>query len=168
MNNKLLATALAVFGAIGGTSASAAVVYDWSGTCSSLCTGTASAVLTLADSYTPGTALASADFVSLTFSSSAGTYTVPGSDTFTSFWAGSQLPTATGSTYNFVDFLGGGTYFTTDISGTWDYWSQGSRVSSGTDSNWTLSAVPLPASLPLLAFGFGGLGFMSRRKRKTA
>lgn len=167
MNNKLLATALAVFGAIGGTSASAAVIYDWSGTCSSLCTGTASAVLTLADSYTPGTTLANTDFISLSFSSSAGSYAVPGNDVFDTI-SGNPLPVTTGATSTFIDFTGRGTYFSTSSSGTWSYFSQGSRVSSGTDSNWTLSAVPLPASLPLLAFGFGGLGFMARRKRKTA
>lgn len=31
-----------------------------------------------------------------------------------------------------------------------------------------VSEVPVPASLPLLAVGLGGLGFMARRKRKTA
>lgn len=30
------------------------------------------------------------------------------------------------------------------------------------------SAVPLPASLPLLAFGFGAIGLMARRKRKAS
>ena len=32
----------------------------------------------------------------------------------------------------------------------------------------TVSSVPVPASLPLLAVGLGGLGLMARRKRKAA
>ncbi|GIT86772.1 hypothetical protein ROBYS_17880 [Roseobacter sp. OBYS 0001] len=32
----------------------------------------------------------------------------------------------------------------------------------------TISAVPVPAALPLLLAGIGGLGFMARRKRKAA
>ena len=30
------------------------------------------------------------------------------------------------------------------------------------------TVVPVPASLPLLAFGIGGLGYMARRKRRSA
>ena len=78
--------------ALAAGSASADVVYDWMGTCTDLCTGNATAVLTLADTYTPGTALANVDFVNFSFSSSNGSYTVPGDDVFDEFWTGSMLP----------------------------------------------------------------------------
>jgi PEP-CTERM motif len=53
------------------SAARANIVFDFSGECTSGCTGTATDVLTLADSYTFGTDLTLADFISFTYSSSA-------------------------------------------------------------------------------------------------
>jgi hypothetical protein len=45
-------------------SARAAVIYDWSADCETGCTGTASGVLTLIDTYTPGDPFTSSEFIS--------------------------------------------------------------------------------------------------------
>ena len=68
-----------------------------------------------------------------------------------------------------------------DASGSWAFSTTGGALSfenAGGDNvgailqsvklSDDLSAIPVPASLPLLAFGIGGLGLMARRKRKAA
>ena len=50
--------------------ARANIVFDFNGDCNFGCTGTATGVLTLADSYTFGADITAADFISLTYSSS--------------------------------------------------------------------------------------------------
>lgn len=153
--------------ALAAGSASADVVYDWMGTCTDLCTGNATAVLTLADTYTPGTALANVDFVNFSFSSSNGSYTVPGDDVFDEFWTGSMLPAFFGAAYTFIDYPGGGTYFQQEANGNWDTWIGNTKLASGLEGSWTLRtpAVPLPASLPLLLAGVAGMGALSRRRK---
>jgi hypothetical protein len=49
--------------------ARANIVFDFSGVCSLLCSGTVTGVLTLADSYTFGADITDADFISFDFSS---------------------------------------------------------------------------------------------------
>ena len=57
-------------------------IFDLSGTCGvgSGCTGAATGVLTLADSYVFGTATTTADFISFTYSSSSRNYALSGGD----------------------------------------------------------------------------------------
>jgi hypothetical protein len=57
----------------GSTPTSANTVYDWQGTCTLGCTGTASGVLTITDGASPYSFSAS-DFVSFQFTSSSGTF----------------------------------------------------------------------------------------------
>jgi hypothetical protein len=147
--------------------ASANVVYDWMGTCTELCTGNATAVLTLADTYTPGTAVANADFLSFSFSSSNGSYTVPGDTVFSEFTSGSSLPDFFGATGIYIDYPGSGTYFQHWSNGAWNTMIGGSELAVGQEGSWTLRtpAVPLPASLPLLLAGVAGMGALSRRRK---
>ena len=64
IKNTIAAAFTGVVLAITASSANAVVIYGWTGTVTSGAIGPASAVLTLADTYTPGTALSLADFVS--------------------------------------------------------------------------------------------------------
>ena len=64
IENTIAAVFTGVVLAITASSANAVVIYGWTGTATSGSIGPASAVLTLADNYTPGTALSLADFVS--------------------------------------------------------------------------------------------------------
>lgn len=164
---KLYALVASAAVTLGASAASATVVYDWTGTCTNGCTGTATAVLTLDDAYTPGTALANSDFISFEFTSDAGSYTVPGAMTFLEFDNPSSLPTTTGTTETRVDFTGGGTYFFQYASGNWDTWLSGSSLAQGNSGVWELrvSEVPLPGGMSMLVAGIGGLGFAKRRKR---
>jgi hypothetical protein len=56
--------------------ASADVVYNFEGDCDGGCTGTATGVLTLEDTYTPGTPLQDADFISFSYQSTSGSFTI--------------------------------------------------------------------------------------------
>lgn len=96
--------------ALASANVSAVVIYDFAGTCSSGCVGTATAVLTLADTYTPNTAVASADFISFTYSSSSGTFEMPLDGALNRFDNG-VLPLSFGPSVSWVeiDATGDGT-----------------------------------------------------------
>lgn len=90
-------------------SVNADVVYDFEAQCSNGCTGTATGVLTLRDSYVPGSQVTSADFISLSYTSSSGSF---------SFDSGSLnrmnrgiLPVVSGPSIEWVevDAIGSGT-----------------------------------------------------------
>lgn len=150
------------------TSANSAVVYDWSGICTDGCTGVASGVLALEDTYVPGTALSNSDFVSFFYTSSSGSYNVPGDAAFTDLIG--TLPMTSGTVSDLsVDFAGAGTVFSSFSSGNWaSLFSALGIGEGGTNAEWTLrtTEVPLPAALPLLIASLGGFAVVSRRRRR--
>ena len=160
--------------------AKAVVVYDWSGTCTSGCVGTATGVLTLADSYTPGTLVSANDFVSWSYASSSGSYSFPGdaifdpTNSFENSLLGSRdgpLPVGSGSGAIVIDAVGFDSFFVTDFPGVGQWESEfaltGVFDDSGTAYEWSLRAtqIPLPQTALLLGTALAGLGIAVRRKR---
>jgi hypothetical protein len=180
----LLAAALSI------SDAYAVIIYDFSGECAiaSDCTGTATGILTLADTYTPGTTITGADFISFSYASSQGSFVVPRDLAFLDIFG--ALPENQGPAVEWmsVDFAENNTGLNAcaetgliergnaSIDCVTDGWwyAEFSPVGIGDDGGdfddrdhgashaWTLRKVPEPTTLALMALGLVSLGF--RRK----
>lgn len=138
------------------------VIYDWTGTCTAGCTGQATGVLTLADSYVPGAATSSIDdFVSWSFSSDLFTLTQTRALSF-------QFIPATFSMVVGSD----GSFF--DNSASWAYQST-DGTNAGFGGSFTLRSpaqLPVPVAEPgvlaLLGLGLAGVTIGRNRKRRQS
>ena len=162
----LLAAAIVALG-MAAPQAHAVVIYDFTGTCDFGCTGQASAVLTLADTYVPGTQVMADDFVSFSYSSDAGSYNVPPDAGLELIFGPAVLPAGSGQATISFDFTDAGRLFQTS-TGSW-----GSVFASlgidhgGTEYEWVLRELPAPGPLFLLALGLAGLALAERRRSKA-
>ena len=148
--------------------AKAAVIYDWSGLCVAGCTGQATAVLTLADTYVPGTLAMDADFISFSYSSSSGAYDIPAGAAFAGFLEPTVLPAVSDQTDIVLQFSGG---IFDNTPGSWLSVLLSSGVQDGgVEESWTLrqtTELPAPGPLSLLALGLAGLALAGRRRSKA-
>jgi hypothetical protein len=147
--------------------AHAVIIYDFSGTCTSGCTGTATGVLTLAETYIPGTTVAVSDFLSWTYMSSNGSVSindVQGSNL--------TLPVTSGIGTGGLTFgaasgvLMGDSFGGSSGPSDWTVFFQTPSLPDpnvGTSHNWAM--VPEPSTLGILAVG---LAAMAVRRERTA
>ena len=166
---KLLGVLAAAIVALGmaAPKAGAVVIYDWSGLCDSGCVGQANAVLTLEDSYVPGTELVDADFISFFYSSSSGAYDIPADAGFDDFSGFASLPGVSGPGDVFIDIDGPSTLFSTQSAGSWlSIFAPADISDGGAQFLWTLRSTNLtaPGPLSLLALGLAGLALAGRRR----
>ena len=146
----------------------AVVIYKWIGTCSLGCTGSATAVLRLQDSYAPGTELTNSDFSSFSYASSSGSFSIPGDESFVGWdFDGFRgpLPLLSGTATVFSDFADDDTSHETNVSGGWrtEFVPQGIIEDRGQTHSWSLVVASEPATLALFCFGLVGL--VRRHKR---
>lgn len=173
---------------LGAPAAHASIIYDWTGTCTVNCSGTAKATLYLDDAYLPGSTIPGGPTTTIerldVFMPTDGTYPSYGYTflDFSVFFAGVTLPVDSGpgivslnpqpNTYD-------ANFFTTQADGTWAFgeatwilagnqfqtcWTEGANC-SGTSSAW-VRRLPAPGSLALMLAGLGALGVVVRRRRR--
>lgn len=160
-----------------------AVIYSWTGTCSSGCIGNATGELVLSDTYVPGTLVSANEFIGFSYTSSSGAFTIPGSiayDEANSFENNSTglngpLPAVSGLGGVFVDFVGSFSWFSTDFEfpgggsvGSWQFLIDGTVNDIGSSYEWTVQSLPLPAVLPLFGTGLGLMGLFGWFRRRRA
>ena len=162
----LLAAAVVALG-MAAPQAHALVIYDFTGACDFGCTGQATAVLTLADTYVPGTQVMAADFVSISYSSNAGSYNVPPDAGLELIFGPAVLPAVSGQATIGFDFTDAGRIFQT-TPGSWASLFVSLGIDhGGTEYEWVLRELPAPGPLSLLALGLAGLALAGRRRKKA-
>jgi PEP-CTERM motif len=150
--------------------AHADVIFDFNGVCDFGCTGTATGILTLADSYAFGSDITTANFISFDYSSSHLSFDIPSADapslegglnadgSFNSeeplvIQANAGLPVFGASPGRFTSVM-------TDVH----------NEDLGSTFTFTLvsGAVPEPSTWAMMLLGFAGLSFAGYRKAKRA
>jgi PEP-CTERM motif len=148
--------------------ARANVVFDFSGVCMDGCSGTATGVLTLADSYTFGSNIKAADFISFDYSSSSLSFDITSADTFVgglnadgSFNSEGILLVEATEGLPFFE-TAPGTFVATIVD------NGSSDIGSSFTFTLVPGAVPEPSTWAMMLLGFAGLGYAGYRKTRQA
>ena len=169
----LLAAAVLAMG-LAAPKAEAVVIYDWVGTCTQFCSGEATAVLTLADSYVPGTEVMDDEFISFSYRSNTLSYDIPDDAGFVRFEDAAVLPAMSGTTnidlvfweFGFDNRFGA-------FDGFWDsrfFDFVPDDLDRGNVHLWTLrqpTELTAPGPLSLLVLGLAGLALAGRQRVKV-
>jgi hypothetical protein len=162
-----------VLGAAVSPSTRAAIVYQFTGACTSGPASCLSPTLTvtvdLVDSYVPGSIVGPSDVLSASdseFGNFSGGSPVPAAGT--NVCALQPAAPCSGQNLGLKSSTSIG-YFYSYGDGSWQYVQLGSFMTfSGTGANWTeVPAVPIPASAPLLLSGLVGWAFTLRPRRQS-
>ncbi|MEZ5935904.1 MAG: hypothetical protein R3F54_29130 [Alphaproteobacteria bacterium] len=162
---------LVTFGQI--SDASASTFYNWSGTCAIGCSGVSTATLELDDSYQGGSALKNKDFIAFSYSSSSGSFEVPGDAKLRTI--SGYLPSE-GSTDdgNLNLSFRGLNFQITRENGLWaSVFNAGGIYEGGYGSTWSSNGggtvdLPAPASLLTLLGALLALGVVWSRRRPAS
>jgi PEP-CTERM motif len=153
--------------------AHADVVFDFSGVCSAICTGTATGVLTLANSYAFGTDITAANFISFDYSSSSRSFVITLAD-HPLLAGGLNADGSFSNPESGVGFQSGaGVPLFEALPGEFvAATSHEPRIDDvGSQFTFTLvsRAVPEPSTWAMMFLGFAGLGYAGyRTARRTA
>jgi len=128
------------------------VTFEFTGTCTRDCTGTATASLTLLDTYVPGTTdTTNGDFVSFSYSSSFFPSFTIDSASLSSMSV--DIPASLPAAAN-VDIESGGYEFNTSTNGSW--YLEILPPDQGINGQWS-SAVPEPTMPSLMCLGLAAM-----------
>ncbi|MGI9433707.1 MAG: PEP-CTERM sorting domain-containing protein [Geminicoccaceae bacterium] len=171
--STIAAVGLLTFGQ--ASDAGASIFYDWSGDCSIGCSGQSSAMLELRDSYEGGTSLRNRDFISFSYSSSGGTFDVPGDANLRRISGSLPSEGSTDGANLFLRFAGFNFQITRENGGWATVFSRAGIYEAGHGSTWSSGDgsggsvdVPAPASLLALMGALLALAFVWRRREPTA
>ncbi|MDB5423208.1 MAG: hypothetical protein JWQ29_624 [Phenylobacterium sp.] len=176
MKIRILLAGVAAALALSAGAAQAIVVFSFSGTCTSGCTGAAFANLTLTDAYVYGTALGASTFMGLSYTSSSGHFDINFPTTFggglnaDGSLSGPSLEIA--ESFQNIFSVHGGTAQVTHNFGTpiVDSLSGGFLPAIRFDPHPPpVAAVPEPATWAMMILGLGAIGgaLRARRRRGT-
>jgi hypothetical protein len=150
--------------------ARANVVFDFSGVCSDGCSGTATGVLTLADSYTFGADITAADFLSFDYSSSSFSFDIASADSPV-LVGGLNADGSFNSEGELIFHSPAGVPLFVAITGEFNALrTNGGTFNLGSTFAFTLvsGAVPEPSTWAMMLLGFAGLGYAGYRKARPA
>jgi hypothetical protein len=156
--------------------ARANIVFDFSGTCLQNCSGTATAVLTLTDSYTFGTDITLADFISFDYLSSLVSFAITSAENpgiGGGLNADGSINQPSGLIIDDSVFAGNGPFFEATPGSQFVSFANVAEA-TGTDAGapfaFTLvsGAVPEPSTWAMILLGFCGLGFAGYRASRRA
>jgi hypothetical protein len=149
--------------------ARANIVFDFSGVCSIGCSGTATGVLTLANSYTFGADITAADFISLDYSSSSYSFDIASVDS--PILAGGLNADGSLNSFGALEILAPTDFPTFGaFNGFFNVANEAETFNLGSAYTFTLvsGAVPEPSTWTMMVLGFAGLGYAGYRKARQA
>jgi hypothetical protein len=165
-NAALVVSVASLAASLCSATARADIIFDFSGTCTAGCSGTATGVLDLTNAYSFGTPITASTFVSFDYTSSDQAFTIPAMSTLTFTGGlnadGSIAPQgAVLALFN----LGAG-IFSVDSSSNIFLSASDDR---GTSLGFTPvpQTAPEPRSLTLLTIGLAGLGMVALLTRRA-